>query len=268
MLCVLILCSIQSKAFEGTGIIGARSAGMGRTSVCLTDFWSIQNNPAGMAAQDRISVGIAYENRFLMKELSLKSAAFVLPLNFGVIGVSFNQFGYSLYNENKIGLAFARNFGDVLRIGLQLDYMNFNMSENYENKNRVSFELGVQAQITEKICLGAYVFNPINIKISNLTDERIPVIMRFGACYSFTKDFFGTCEIEKDSDRDASVKLGLEYILAKRFYVRTGVSSNPGIFTFGLGVDLGPVQINVAGQMHRILGSSLQGGLTFSFGKK
>jgi hypothetical protein len=264
----LFLLSPIVKGYEGIGVIGGRSAAMGKTSVCLTDFWSIQNNPAGMALQDRFGFGIAYENRFLMKELSLKSAAFVAPLNFGVLGVSFNQFGYDLYNENKFGLAYARNFGNLLRIGLQLDYLNIGMPNGYDNINKVSFELGVQSSVSEKITLGAYIFNPINVKASKLTEERLPIIMRIGASMAFTKEFMGTCEVEKVTNDDPSLRFGLEYLLLKRFFIRTGVATDTGLFTFGLGFDIGPVMLDVSGQIHQVLGSSIQSSLIYQFGKK
>ncbi len=58
---------------------GARSAALGNASVTFADFWAIQNNQAGLADFKNIAAGFYYENRFLLKELSLKSVAFVLP---------------------------------------------------------------------------------------------------------------------------------------------------------------------------------------------
>ena len=69
----------------------------------------------------------------LAKELGYKNAGLLLPLNTGVIAVSFSQFGYNIYNENIIGLGFSRNFGNKLKIGLKLDYLFFNFSGKYED---------------------------------------------------------------------------------------------------------------------------------------
>ena len=110
---IVLLFSVNQLFAEGEPI-GARAASMGNASVSSTDIWSIFNNPAGMAKQSVFSAGVNYENRYLMKELGLKSAALLVPSRFGVLGLSFNQFGYSLYNENKIGLAYARSFGEII----------------------------------------------------------------------------------------------------------------------------------------------------------
>lgn len=254
-------------AFEGFSPTGGRTAAMGYSSVSLTDFWSVQNNPAGMAGYTHFAAGIAYQNRFLMKELALKSAAIIAPVNFGVLGVSFNQFGYELYNENKIGLAYARSFGKVLRMGVQLDYLSANFAEGYENGSAISFEFGVQAQINDKLTAGAYVFNPIKAKLSNNTDERIPVVMRFGLAYLFTPELLGTAEIEKNFDNEASIRAGLEYFVAQKFYIRTGIVTQPNVLTFGAGMDLGPVRLDLAAGVHQVLGSTIQASLVFNFRK-
>ncbi|NOU46956.1 MAG: hypothetical protein HOO86_07840 [Bacteroidales bacterium] len=247
---------------------GARSAAMGGASVSLSDFWSIQNNPAGMALQPSLSAGVFYENRFLMKELSLKGAAVVAPTRFGVLGLSFNQFGYTLYNENKFGLAYARSFGKLLRIGLQLDYQTTNIAENYRDASFVTFELGVQSTLNEKLSLGAYVYNPVRMEIADYPDESTPMVMRFGLTYSLTPEFIGVTEIEQNFQTKASLRVGLEYAIQQKFFIRTGISTNPGLLTMGAGIHFRQLQFHIAASMHQILGVTTQAGLVFQFAKK
>ncbi|MDA3942363.1 MAG: hypothetical protein PF694_02350 [Bacteroidetes bacterium] len=254
------------QAFEGYSPIGARSAAMGYASVSLTDFWSIQNNPAGMADYKHFAAGIAYQNRYLMQALALKSAAVIAPTKLGVLGVSFNQFGYNLYSENKIGLAYARSFGKVLRLGLQLDYLSTHIAEGYENANAITFEFGAQSQINDKLTVGAYIFNPIKARLSSYTDERIPVVLRFGLSYLFTPELLGTAEIEKNFDNTASIRGGLEYFVLQKFYVRAGLVTNPNMLSFGAGYDIGPASIDIAAGVHQVLGSTIQASLIFNFG--
>lgn len=264
---VLFLFPVCAVAFEGAGITGSRSAAMGRVSVSLTDFWSIQNNPAGMAMQEQIAAGVYYENRFLVPELSLKSAALIVPANFGVLGLSFNQFGYSLYNENKLGLAYARSFGPLLRIGLQLDYLSTRFGGGYEGKDNVTFELGVQSEISEKVILGAFIFNPVKARLSDYTDERLPVIMRFGLTYLMSDKLIGIAEVEKNFDLDPSLRFGMEYAITETFYARAGLATNPGLFTFGAGLVLQNLHLDISASMHQVLGVSAQAGLIYRFGK-
>lgn len=264
----LALSPLITNAFEGLGRSGSRQAGMGGAAVMLQDQWAIHNNPAGIAGLRQFGANIGYENRFGMKELSLKSAGMVAPVNFGVFGLSFNQFGYKLYHENKVGLAYARSFGPALRLGLQLDYLSSRFAEGYEGGDHVTFEMGAQYDITKKLSVAALVFNPIGVKRSSLTNERIPMAMRFGLGFHFTESLLATAEIEKYSDAEADAHLGLEYDLHHKFFLRTGVSVNPGVFSFGAGYRLGPLQLDLAGSIHQLIGSRLQASLTYTLGKK
>ena len=106
--------------------LGARSGGMANASVTFSDIWSIHHNQAGLANIESITTGIYYQNRFGLNELGVQGFAFALPIqevSKGVIGVSVTYFGYSQYNDSKIGLAYGKQLGDKYSVGIQLDYL-------------------------------------------------------------------------------------------------------------------------------------------------
>lgn len=249
--------------------IGGRAAAMGGSSVASRGLWAMQNNPAGMAYLDKFSLGLYYENRWFLPETAYKSAALAVPVKFGCLGLSFNQFGSSKYSENKFGLAYAKDFGRYLQIGLQLDYLLLNIGENYSKQSAVTFELGIQSQVTEKLRLGTYIFNPVSFTLKQtINQEKLPIVFRFGLAYQFTKDFVGQCEIEKNTDHEGvSLRGGLEYEALRNFYLRAGLQTNPGLLSFGLGYEISFARIDVAAQLHQVLGASIQIGMIFSIGK-
>lgn len=257
------------SAYDIIHPLGGRAAAMGGSSVASQGLWALQNNPAGMANLEKISFGLYYENRWMLPETAYKSGAFALPTKFGCLGLSFNQFGSSKYNENKFGLAYAKDFGRYLQIGLQLDYLLLKIGNDYGSFSAVTFELGIQSQVTDKLTLGTYIFNPVNFSFKQtLNHEKIPIVMRFGLAYKFTKSFIGQCEIEKDTEREGvSLRGGLEFEAVRNFFVRAGVQTNPGILSFGLGYAISFAQVNVAAQLHNELGASVQIGMIFSIGK-
>lgn len=265
----IILTTSTVFAYDFIHPMGGRAAAMGGSSVASQGLWALQNNPAGMANLDKISLGLYYENRWLLPETAYKCGAFALPTKFGCLGLSFNQFGSSKYNENKIGLAYAKDFGRYLQIGLQLDYLLLKIGNDYGSFRAFTFELGIQSQVTDKLTLGTYIFNPVNFSFEQtLNHEKLPIVFRFGMAYQFTKDFIGQCEIEKNTDLEGvSLRGGLEYEAIRNLYIRAGVQTNPGILSFGLGYAISFVQINVAGQLHNVLGPAVQIGMIFSIGK-
>ncbi len=76
-----ILVNITVYAGGDSPVIGSRQAGMGRSSVALTDFWNLQNNQAGIALMDKFGAGIYYETQFSLNKLSTKSAAFLRDIS-------------------------------------------------------------------------------------------------------------------------------------------------------------------------------------------
>jgi hypothetical protein len=245
---------------------GARQAGMGRSSVALNDFWNIQNNQAGISLINKVSVGIYYENSLNISQLSTKSLAALAPFRFGVFGITFNYFGYSQYNEMKAGLVYARSFGQYFRMGVQLDYLQTTIGDNYGSAGNVTFEIGVQSDVNEKLTIGAWVFNPVQVKLSGKTNQEYPAIFRFGVGWDILENFIATAEVEKNSQFDPVLfRGGLEYGLDEKFFFRAGFTTQQEIFTMGFGLNLKGFKFDIAAIMNQSLGFSEQVSLIYQF---
>ncbi|MBW6492066.1 MAG: hypothetical protein K0B15_12820 [Lentimicrobium sp.] len=244
---------------------GARSAAMGTSSVALSDVWSAFNNQAGLARLTVPVAGVYYENRFLLKDLGYKAGVFALPLNQGTVALSFSHFGYQAYNESKIGLAYARGFGKYIAFGLQLDYNMARLAESYGNRNFITFEAGLLANVTSQLAIGVHVYNPIQAKLSEFNDERAPVIFRFGTTYDISENIIITAETEKDINHTANIKAGVEYKLIPQIHVRGGISTNPASNSFGVGIFMGNFNIDISSSYHYVLGFSPQASLNYKF---
>jgi len=266
IICLIVLIIPVSVVAGGDNRpAGSRSAALGNASVALSDLWSAFNNQAGLAYLNTPGAGFYYENRFLLREMGYKAAAIAYPLKSGTIGLSFNHFGYSAYNESKIGLAFAKAFGKYLSFGLQLDYNMARLAENYGNRNFVTFEAGMLAKITPKLVLGAHVYNPINAKLAKYNDERAPVVFRVGATYSLSEKFTLLAETQKDSYTDASVNAGIEFKATSQIFLRGGISTGQEAFSFGAGFLRGNFTLDISSSYHSILGYSPQASVSFKF---
>jgi hypothetical protein len=266
---ILLFCcaAFFIKASGGHFPIGARSAGMGNASVSFIDPWSAAQNQAGLGFVREISAGAYYENRFLLKELSVKGGLLVLPVKAGTFGLCITNFGYSLYNESKYSLSFAKAFGKKLSAGITMDYISTKIGEGYGTKGVLAAEVGIQAKPLKGLTIGAHVFNPTRTKIADYDDERLPTIIRLGADYDFSEKVKVAFETEKNISQKPVFKAGLEYKPVKEFYLRIGVSSNPTLSSFGFGINLKALKIDFAANYHQTLGFSPQLGLTYTIPK-
>ncbi len=265
--CIFLLLSVISLSLSATGEdfpIGGRSAGMANSSVTLNDFWSIHHNQAGLTGIKNFSAGIYYENRFGLKNLGLKAGAIVLPTKSGVFGLSMTYFGYSQYNESKIGLAYAKSFGEKFSAGVQLDYLSTHIAENYGSQSAIAGEIGLRFQINKNLCIAGHIFNLNRAKIAKYNDERIPTVARLGLSYAFSEKIIVTAESEKDIQYNPVFKAGLEYHPIDMLYFRTGISTNPVLNAFGFGLVFKNFKLDFATSYHQTLGFTPQFSIIFN----
>lgn len=244
--------------------LGGRATAMGRTSVCEQQLWALWNNPSGLSKIQRWQCGLYYENQWMLKETAFKSGGIVRAIDdVGSFGLMVSQFGWNEQSENLFGLAYSRSFGPYLAVGLRADCWWLHLGEGYPDRLAPCFMLGIQSQVTERFMLGVTLYNPLNTRLKTLNEDALPVVMRLGCAYHFTTDFVGQCEIEKSSQvRGISIGSGFEYTLFGRFHLRAGAQYNPNVISFGAGYTVRNLHVDVAAQMHQVLGASLQIGIT------
>lgn len=246
---------------------GARQAGLGGASVGVVDVWSAANNQAGMAFFHRPAVGVAFSNRYMIKELSLKSLAATMPLwKNDAIGLTVNHFGYSAYYELSAGLSYARKFGNKFSASLQFDYLRIGQGLDLGSKNAVTFEASIMAWVAKNMTLGVHVFNPIGIRFQK-DIAPIPACYRIGLAWKPAKRVLVCAEMEKYSHSTVNAKLGAEYSPADIISIRTGFSIKPASFDIGVGLHFKNFIIDLTPVWNPNLGISTYIALSYSFGK-
>jgi hypothetical protein len=246
-------------------VAGGRAAGMGFSAVAVSDGWSVFNNQAGIAWQNRPGAGFYFENRFLLKELSFKAMYLLLPVKSGAFGLSVHQFGFSLYNEFSAGLVYARAFGKHFAAGVGLDWLRIHLAEQYGTRNLVTFEIGLQYRSSKSLSIGAHIYSPWPVRISGTFKENIPTLICFGASWNGLKNLVIALDLEKSIQQKPALKGGLEYRLANPLYIRIGMVTDPMEFTFGVGIESGKIRFNISSGYNWMLGYSPQADLVVHF---
>lgn len=244
---------------------GGRSSALAQSSVALTDVWSSFHNQAGLAYLENPVAGISYENRFLLKDLSLANAAFAYPTKLGTIGLDVTYFGFELYNESKIGLNYSRKFGKYFSLGLQLNYHSLYVEEGNYTPDFLTIEGGFLAKPIPKLSIGFHVFNPTNSYKNQDTEQKLSPILRLGGLYQFSDDVGLTGEIKKSIFLDERYSLGFEYRIVEILTLRTGVGLQPFTNTFGIGLNLQGFIADFSYEYAQTLGSNASISLQYEF---
>ncbi|MBT3207662.1 MAG: hypothetical protein HN704_16315 [Bacteroidetes bacterium] len=261
----IILLISTSFAANDNYPIGARQAAMSNASVCLSDIWSVHHNQAGLTKLKKISLGFHHENKFFNNDFGLQSFALALPTKSGVFAFNLSYFGFTEYNESKIALSYAKSFGEKFSVGIQFDYFNTFINDNFDNQGTMVIEAGIISEPVENLIIGAHIFNPTKSQISKSTEEKVPTIFKIGVAYKFYEKTTICIETEKDIDFSSVFKIGIEYLIVKNVLLRTGFRTNPANFSFGIGYLFRKFSADIAFSRHEIFGTTPHFSIGYTF---
>ena len=242
----------------------ARSKSLAGVSVCLADGWSAFGNQAGLSVTEYPLLGISYSNYFFLKELSLKSALGVIPVDGNVFAVSFYQYGNEAYNENKCGIAYSKKLAPGFSAGLQFNYFFISLPENDKSHGDFCFEGGIQYQFSEKILVGMHCYNPFQSGIRTESYKyKLPCLFRFGFSTRIADELWLYGEIEKDFKHDLLSRFGLEYRIFSNFQLRGGIAGKNNLVSMGIGYSFKHIVTDFSWQYNYRLGSTPSLSITY-----
>lgn len=259
---------IQFGFSQGWMPMGARSNALADASVTLVDAWAFHHNPGALGELETMSIGISYQNRFLLKQLQSQGFVYAQPLKVGVVSVGAQFYGYDQYRTQRIGAGYSMKLAKFLFAGVQMNYQGLQLNSNYGAHHSISAEAGVQALISEKWRVGISIFNIGRAKLSAFEDDRYSTMMRFGTSYSISDKVIVLAEAYKDLDFKVNFKGGVEYQAFENFFVRAGAASAPVEFTFGFGYKWKVVQLDLGSAYSQQLGWSPSFSLSYIANKK
>lgn len=255
---------------NGPAAHGGRAQALGNASATLGgEVWAGANNAAGLGSLTRPTAGAYFENRYLIPGLNVAAVALALPLGAvepaaggraarasrGVLGVEAQRFGGILYNETRVGAAYGYQLG-VVRVGGRLDALQVSFRDLGSRRALVA-SLGGQADILPRqLTLGVYLYNITQAKLADYQDERVPTVLRAGLAYRPGKQVLLLAEAEKDVERAAGFKAGIEYLPAPAVALRLGYASLSQQSTAGVGLRASDWQLDYAAGWHNALGLS------------
>lgn len=240
---------------------------LGAYSTLQTDPFAFTNNQAALASIQQSGAAVFGERRFLLKENSLYGFATAFKSGYGNFGISGNYAGFQNFNENKIGLAYARSLGTKVNLGVQFNYYNYQIP-SYNSASAINFEIGAIVHLTDQLNAGLHAYNPVGGKLGKTGDEKLASAYSLGFGYDASKNFYVSTEIVKEEDKDVNIIGGVQYNFAKRFFARAGFMSETGSGFAGFGLGIQNLRLDFSASYHPQLGLSPGIMLIANFGKE
>lgn len=243
----------QVWASNDKNSLGAKAGSMGGASITNADAFSIFANQAALARVKSFNIGIYAENRFLLTDLSLYAVGLAMPTKAGSFGLGIQYFGNTDYNEKQFRLGYGRTLFEKLDLGIELTAISVGMNE-YGNVMAFTFGIGMLYSFNEHLQVGAHVYNPLRISLTDQEQDRLPTLMKIGLNYTPSEKTSILVEAEKNLNAAFMLKVGIEYRPIEKLYIRAGISNSPAQYAFGVGLNLGKLKIDAGASLHEALG--------------
>jgi hypothetical protein len=257
-LILMLCCSSPASGRAQTSLeSGARAAALGGAATALAHEATGYANPAAWATFSGRAVSFFASEAFGLPELRLGTAAYVEPTRLGTFAVGAQTFGFEDYRETHVQVGFARGFrlGTTRRflIGVSLRYHRLTIPE-YGSAGAPAVGLGGLVTIRPSVQAG---FQATNMHVPRLAGrEALARTLALGLAYRPTERVLVVIDAAKDVRFPLSVRAGLEVQPVAVLCLRAGAATEPARFTAGMGLRLGKLAADVAGEHHDALGWS------------
>ncbi|VAX26287.1 hypothetical protein MNBD_IGNAVI01-3191 [hydrothermal vent metagenome] len=262
---IIILLAIQ---FNSSAQInpGAKQIALSHSSVALAnDVFAIFNNPSGIAQQNWREIGIYYSpSPFGISKLANGAAVYHEPTNIGSFAIAFTTYGFELYRESNFLLSYAYNLSNKFFFGVTAKYHNLKI-ERYGTDNALSFSISSLAYLTNNWRIGFMIDNVTRSSYGNEKDQ-IPVVMELGTSYDLLETVSLNASLQKELDRNASIRFGIDYEIVRYINLRLGAMNEPSSFSAGIGINYSLFEIDYAVFNHQDLGFTHQFQVIIQFG--
>jgi hypothetical protein len=247
--------------------ISAAYAEVGALSNNNVDVFCVAANQAALTQLKNACAGVYSEKRFMLTELGVYIAAAAIPTRSGNFGFDGRYLGTADYSESQLGLAYARNLGSKMEIGVQFNYYALRIA-GYGNVSSVNFEVGAIFHLTGNFNAGLHVYNPLGSKLGKNAEEKLASIYSFGIGFEPSQSFFFSLELKKEEDRPPDVIAGLQYKALPQLLARSGISTATSSMYFGIGFQWKSMRLDATASYHPQLGISPGILLLYTFANK
>lgn len=199
--------------------------------------WAAFANPGCLAVFDERILSVSYTPQpFGLKELSRAAFSYIEPTSIGTFAVSGSRFGFGLYREVDIQLAFSLPISGMFSAGGSLHYYHLGI-ERYGSAQTVGADIGLVAELSGQLQWGFAAFN-VNAPSIGAARERLPQVFSTGLVYFPVPDAAIAADLEKDIRFPVEVHLGMQYRLLDLLSLRVGTIAEPSMFSAGIGLRL------------------------------
>jgi hypothetical protein len=167
------------------------------------------------------------------------------------IGAGLLHAGLDVYREQRFQLGYGRRMGERFLLGAEFAYLRVAAAE-YGSAGGVAAALSLLSRPLPELWIAARLQPSMGVRLS---DWPVPDRLQFAAGWQRSDALLLLAELEKDIDRPAELKFGVEYRPSALLRLRCGMRSSPARPAMGVGLRLkNGLVLDTAAEWHPVLG--------------
>ena len=259
----LIITTLNS--FAQLQRIDARDLAMGNATVACMPTYGSSTNSSFIQSDKKSIISLSASNNFFIKDLSPAFVSFYKSFNdktaiFSGIG----KMGKKSFSEQFIETGIAKKLGQKFYASIIIQYHQWIVNESmYENSHSFIPTISAFANPIKNLCFGVLIRNPVRVRMNAIELNKLPAEINTGITYKVSEKVLVALSSKQRSQQALSTQLGIEYIFHSNLYFRFGWQTLPVSESFGFGLKLKNIYLDMAIKTHPTLGNSSSIGLTF-----
>jgi len=194
-------------------------------------------NPAYLSKIRQTQFSAGTEIPFFLSELSLSGFGASIPLKTGSFGFFASHAGSNPWQENYFSIAVGRHLGEQLSLGLRTGLVLI------KGRNKaalaVTAEYGTILHISKEWHMGLHLLHPFRAGFSGSSGEKLGRSFRVGMGFDASKQVHLGGMAYIDEDASNGFIFGITYQPIPSVFTECQLNTDPGNWTFSLGLQTG-----------------------------
>jgi hypothetical protein len=220
------------------------------------DVFTARSNPAAHAGLRQTTIAAYGERRFMLQDLNLVQLSGALPTRSGNFGLHAGYFGGAGYHQSQLALAYGRQVGKGLDLGLAFHYHQLTQGAFYGNARAFTGSLGMRIHLPANMHLGISAYNPFRAAWNQDKSATLPGRYAVGLGMDLSEKMFAGIETIKEENLPVDVQAGFHYSLLPQFFLRAGIATQTGTWLMAFGFRLPGLRFDITSSYHPQLGWS------------
>ena len=212
----------------------AGSAALGDCYVTGHGYSCCCQNQAGLGFIEQSSFTFQHCRPYLLKEIGISTLSAQFRTGTGALGISIASRGIKGFMQTSMWLSYGMKLNPGISAGVGIHLWNWALPEQFIYAPGISFALGLQIRINDHWKLGGRLFHPAGWYGQSALFIPQTVAIETGFSYGFLDSGHLYSEIHLQPGKGLTLCNGLDWTFRQRTIFRTGVSTRPFAFSWGI----------------------------------